>query len=187
MMEYQETGRFGRITKNMRKLGFAAAMEITLFDSLEFPNLKKKEQAKYLETVMERMERNIGLENTNRVLYECGAQCCGKSWSSFVKQIWDNSKSLEDFFVNLNNEEKKYDTRITYDSQHKSITVVRNKCICGLINKGNIFKENNTFCNCSIGHMSVFFNSIFVVESIQLMKSIYAGDERCEWIIRLKE
>jgi hypothetical protein len=186
-MKYQETGRFGRITKNMRKLGFATAMEKILFDSAEFPNLKKKEQTKYIETVMERMEKNIGLENTSKVLQECGAQCCGKSWSNFVKQIKDNSKSQEDFFVRLNNEEKKYGTCISYDSEHKSITVVRNKCICGLINKGDIFSENNTFCSCSIGHMSVFFNSIFRVDSIQLMQSIYSGDERCEWIIRLKD
>jgi len=187
MMKYQETGRFGRITKNMRKLGFADAMEKVIFDSAEFPNLKKKEQTKYLETVMERMEKNIGLENSKKVLRECGAQCCGKSWSNFVKQIRDNSKTQEDFFVKLNNEEEKYDTCISYNPEYKSITVVRNKCICGLINKGNIFRENNTFCNCSIGHMSVFFNSIFRVDSIKLMQSIYSGDEKCQWIIKLKD
>ena len=33
MMKYQETGRLGKITKNMRKLGFAAAME-TINDEL---------------------------------------------------------------------------------------------------------------------------------------------------------
>jgi hypothetical protein len=99
----------------------------------------------------------------------------------------DHSKSLEDFFVNLNNEEKKYDTHMYYDAEQKSITVIRDKCICGLINKGNVFRENNTYCNCSIGHMSVFFNAIFRVDNIQLMHSIYSGDERCEWIIRLKE
>jgi len=186
-MKYQETGRLGRITKNMRKLGFEADMDRILFDSSEFPNLKKKEQTKYVETVMERMEKNIGLENTKKILKECGAQCCGKSWSNFVRQIWDNSKSQEDFFVNLNNEEKKYDTHITYDSEHKSITVFRGKCICGLINKGNVFRNNSVFCNCSIGHMSVFFNSIYRVDNIQLMQSIYSGDERCEWTIKLDE
>jgi len=32
-------------------LGFADAMEKVIFDSSDFPNLKKKEQTKYLETV----------------------------------------------------------------------------------------------------------------------------------------
>jgi len=187
MMKYQETGRLGRITKNMRKLGFEADMDKILFDSLEFPHLKKKEQTKYIGTVMERMEINIGLENTKKILKECGAQCCGKSWSNFVRQIWDNARSPAEFFVNLNKEEKKYDTHITYDSEHNCITVVRDKCICGLINKGNVFSNNSVFCNCSIGHMSVFFNSIFRVADIQLIKSIYSGDDKCLWEILLEE
>lgn len=186
-MKYQETGRLGRITKNMRKLGFEAEMHKVLFDSSEFPHIKKKDQTKYIETVMERMEKNIGLENTKSILRECGAQCCGKSWSHFVRRIWDNAKSPADFFANLNNEEKKYDTQITYDSENKSISVVRDKCICGLIKKGDIFNKPSVFCNCSIGHMSVFFSSIFRVANIQLMKSIYSGDETCEWTIKLEE
>ena len=40
MMKYQETGRLGRISKNMRKLGFEADMDKILFDSSEFPNFK---------------------------------------------------------------------------------------------------------------------------------------------------
>jgi len=186
-MEYQKSGRFGRITKNLIKLGFEKEMEKLLFDSLDFPVLKKPEQTKYIETVMKRMEDSIGLENTKKVLFECGAQCCGKSWSKFVKQIWDNSKSLEDFFTNLNKEEEKYNTRMTYNDSNKSITVVRTKCICGLINKGNPLTRKNTFCNCSIGHMSVFFNTIFAVEEIKLKKSIFSGDEKCEWLIGLEQ
>ncbi len=185
-MKFQETGRFGRITKNIRKLGFGAAMDKVLFDSVAFPHLKKKEQTQYIETVMVRMEKSIGLENTKKVLQECGAQCCGKSWSRFAKETWDRSKSPEDFFVNLNREEEKYATRFSYDPGQQSITVIRDQCICGLINKGNVFGENRTFCHCSIGHMSVFFNAVFSVDSIQLRQSIYAGDKRCEWAIQLK-
>lgn len=36
-MKYQETGRFGRITKNLRKLGFEKEMAEILFDSSAFP------------------------------------------------------------------------------------------------------------------------------------------------------
>jgi hypothetical protein len=48
IMTYQETGRFGRITKNLRKLGFEKEMEKILFDSSNFPGLKKSEQSKYV-------------------------------------------------------------------------------------------------------------------------------------------
>ena len=186
-MKYQETGRFGRITKNLRKLGFKNEMEEILFDSSTFPELKKSEQTKYVETVVKRMKKAIGPENTARVLFECGAKCCGKSWSEFVQNIWDESNSLPDFFYNLNQKEAKYNTKIEYNNSKKSITVSRTRCICGLINKGSKFEDNTDYCSCSIGHMSEFFSTIFEVKSIELLNSIYAGDDKCEWLISIKE
>ncbi|MGP3779599.1 DUF6144 family protein [Halanaerobium saccharolyticum] len=186
-MQYQETGRFGRITKNLRKLGFENEMPEILFDSSAFPELKKSEQSKYVETVVKRMESIIGPENTEQVLFQCGAKCCGKSWSKFVQNIWDDSNSLPDFFYNLNQKEAKYNTEIEYNELNNSITVSRKKCICGLINKGTKFVENTDYCSCSIGHMSEFFSTIFKIKNIELLNSIYAGDDRCEWLISIKE
>ncbi len=186
-MKYQETGRLGRITKNLRKMGFESEMENILYDSIEFSKLKKPEQTKYIESIMNRLVDTVGQEKTDEVLFACGEQCCGKSWSKFAKRIWEDSNSTEDFFMNLNKEEEKYDTYISYDSVKKEVTVNRNKCICGLINKGEHFNDNKSFCNCSIGHMSVFFNSVFSVQDIQLEKSIFNGDEKCEWTIKLFE
>ena len=113
-MKYIEGGRFGRITKHLRKQGFEKEMENILHDSINFPKLKKPEQTEYVETVIGRMDKIIGKENTANVLFECGAQCCGKSWSSFVKSIWDQSQSTEEFFKNLNKEEKKYNTQLEF-------------------------------------------------------------------------
>jgi len=186
-MKYQETGRLGRITKNLRKMGFEKQMELILFDSLSFPELKKAAQTGYIETIVERMEKEIGSENTDLVLFECGAQCCGRSWSQFAKNIMEKSTSIDDFFTNLNIEESKYHTQIKYDDENNSIIVSRSKCICGLINKGNHFSKNKTFCNCSIGHMSKFFNTNFSVAKIFLQKSIMNGDKSCQWLITLKE
>lgn len=184
-MEYQETGRLGRITKNLRKQGFEKGMENILYDSSKFPKLKKPEQTKYVETVMIRMIENIGVECTEKVLFECGAKCCGKSWVKFVKGIWDVSNSLDDFFVNLNTEEKKYNTTIDYNLTAQSITVERNKCICGLINKGEHFTDNISYCKCSNGHMSEFFNSVFSVKEVKLEESIYSGADTCRWTVQL--
>jgi hypothetical protein len=183
-MKYQETGRFGRITKNLRKNGFEKEMEKIVFDSLEFTKMKKKEQNKYIEKIMSRMVREIGKENTNKVMFDCGYQCCGKSWSKLVKNIWDNSNSLDDFFVNLNKQEEKYNTFIKNNGD--TITVIREKCICGMVNKGAKFEKNKTYCNCSIGHMQKFFSTIFQLGEIKLLKSIMNGDEKCEWEIEYK-
>jgi len=186
-MKYQETGRLGRITKNLRKLGFEKEMETILFDSSNFTKLKKIDQTRYIETLTKRMEETIGLEASKKVLFECGAQCCGKSWSKFVKAVWEKSNSLEDFFEKINKAEEKYYTHFSYNSTNNTITLIRTKCICGLINKGNIFTNNTSFCNCSLGHMDVFFNSVLNVKDIKLEKSIFSGNERCEWLIQLKK
>jgi hypothetical protein len=184
-MEYLEGGRFGRITKHLRKQGHENEMEEILYDSKNFPKLKKPEQTKYVETVMGRMGKYIGKENTEKVIFECGSQCCGKSWSNFVKRIWDQSESTTDFFKKLNEEEEKYNTQFTYKPDKNLITVERSKCICGLINKGTPFRTHKEYCKCSIGHMSVFFNTVFNVREIKIEQSIYSGSEKCKWQIKL--
>ena len=128
-MKYQENGRIGRITKNLRKLGFEDKMETILYDSIEFNNLNKIEQTKYIEILTGRMEKHIGLNNTNKVLFECGSQCCGKSWSDFAMQLWKQSKTIEEFIVNANKVEEKYSTKFFYNQDTTTITVVRTKCI----------------------------------------------------------
>jgi len=185
-MEYLEGGRFGRITKHLRKQGFEKEMEKILHDSINFPKLKKADQTEYVETVIGRMETIVGKENSTSVLFDCGAQCCGKSWSNFVKKIWDQSQSTEDFLKNLNQEEKKYHTQFTYNTKENSINVERTKCICGLINKGKPFKTYKGYCECSVGHMSVFFNTVLDVHDIKIEQSIYSGSETCRWKIFLK-
>ncbi len=186
-MEYLEGGRFGRITKHLRKQGYEKEMEDILYDSKNFLKLKKPEQTKYVETVMGRMDKSIGKDNAEKVLIECGVQCCGKSWSGFVRRIWNQSESINDFFIKLNEEEEKYNTQFTYDPNRNTIAVERSKCVCGLINKGKPFKTHKGYCKCSIGHMSVFFNTVFNVKEIQIKQSIYSGSDTCKWHIQLNE
>jgi hypothetical protein len=186
-LPYQETGRFGRITKNLRKLGFENRMEPILHDSSKFSKLRKTDQAKYVELVVSRIVDDIGLEDANRVLYECGAQCCGKSWSGFAKRIWEASTTLVEFVEKLNTEEEKYSTHIEYSSADSSLTVERTKCICGLVNKGLPFDGDSHFCSCSLGHMAVFFGAVLSVDRIELEETISAGSKRCRWRVFLQE
>ena len=186
-MKYQETGRFGRITKHLRKQGHEDAMPGILYDSPEFPRLPKAKQARYVETVVDRMVDRIGEDNTRRVLFECGAQCCGRSWSAFSRQIWDRSRSLAGFIADLNRAEEKYNTRMSYLPEGSAIIVERTRCICGLINKGLPFDADNIFCTCSIGHMQKFFRAVLDVESVTLVQTIASGADTCEWRIVVKE
>lgn len=184
-MEFQETGRFGRITKNLRKQGFEDKMDTILLDSIGFPELKKEAKVRYVEATVNRMKTEIGTVNTKKVLFECGVKCCGKTWAKWAKTIWDNSDSLNDFFVNLNKEEEKYNTQMSYDKEQNVVYVMRSKCICGLVNKGNISIEPNLYCSCSSGHMDVFFSSVFSVNKVELKQSIFNGAKTCRWKVKL--
>lgn len=185
-MEYQETGRFGRITKNLRKEGFEDKMDSILFDSINFPKLNKVDKVHYVESTVNRMKAEIGEDNTKKVLFQCGAKCCGKSWSAWAKSFWDNSDSLDDFFVNLNKEEEKYNTSMSFDKAANTVSVMRTKCICGLINKGAFSTDDNLYCTCSSGHMDAFFSSVFSVENVELEQSIFNGAVTCNWKVKLE-
>ena len=185
-MEFQETGRLGRITKNLRKHGFEDAMKEILHDSLMFNSLKKADQATYLETVMERMVTAIGQDNAMMVMRSCGEQCCGKSWAAFARNIWENSNgTVEDFVEKLNHEERKYSTSMMYDREKNEIKVFRSQCICGMINNGGPFTTNTTFCTCSTGHMEKFFNAVFDVNEVTFIGSIMNGAGNCEWSVSI--
>lgn len=184
-MKYQETGRFGRITKNLKSEGFEDKMDSILINSIDFPKLNKEQKVKYVEATVKRMEAEIGEANTKNVLFQCGVKCCGKSWTRFARNIWDKSDSLEVFFINLNKEEEKYNTVISFEKKKNIVYVMRTKCICGLINKGTISAEKNLFCNCSNGHMNAFFNSIFSVKEVKLEQAIFSGANTCKWKIKM--
>ena len=183
---YHEGGRFGRITKNLRRLGFEHAMEHILHDSGRFGSLKKHDQVKYVGTVVERMVEHIGRQNTDRVLFECGLQCCGKTWSGFVKRIWDESTSVDGFFAKLNEEEEDFGTTFSYDPDGRTITIERGRCLCGLVNKGRSPLNNSGYCRCSVGHWYGFFNAVFAVEEIVLEQSICADARSCKWKVVIR-
>ena len=61
------------------------------------------------------MGKYLGKDNTQKVLRSCGNQCCGKSWTNFVKDIWDETKELTSFFKLLNIREKACNTEFVYN------------------------------------------------------------------------
>lgn len=185
-MEYHKGGRFGRITKAMISEGFESYLDKLLYDSMDFSKMKKSQSVDYVEDVINRMDFNLGKENTQKVLRACGRKCCGKSWANFVKDISNSTETVEDFFELLNKKEEAYNTGFVFDKEKSMVTINRNKCICGLVNKAKRKFKSNLYCECSTGHFLQFFESVFIVESIELKKSILSGSDSCEWVVKIK-
>jgi hypothetical protein len=186
-MEYLITGRFGRITKNIINNGFEEYLDNILYDSMEFPKMNKKQKAEYIQLVIIRMEKYIGKDNTLKVLNSCGKQCCGKSWTTFAKDIWDETKELTRFFEFLNIREKAYNTEFVYNKEKNTIIINRGKCLCGLVEKAQFKYDTGRYCECSTGHFKEFFEAIFSVEDISIKQSILYGADCCTWEVKLKE
>ena len=186
-MEYLSTGRFGRITKNIINNGFEEYLDKILYDSMGFLKMNKKQKAEYIQLVIIRMEKYLGKDNTQKVLSSCGKQCCGKSWATFVKDIWDETKELTRFFELLNLREKPYNTEFVYNKEKNTVIIERSKCLCGLVEKAQYKHETGLYCECSTGNFKEFFETIFIVEDVNLQQSILYGSDCCKWEVRIKE
>jgi hypothetical protein len=186
-MEHLKTGRFGRITKNIIGNGFDGYLDVILGDSMEYINMDKKEKAGYIRTVIERMENHIGRDNAKKVMGDCGRQCCGKSWSCFIKDIRDKTRDMTRFFELLNIKERNYGTVFVFNKEKNTVLIKRDKCLCGLVEKARYKHENGVYCECSTGHFREFLGKIFTVEDVLLKQSILYGSDRCIWEVKIRE
>ncbi len=184
-MEFHKSGRFGRIVKNMIQEGFEDQLEYIFYDSMQFSSMGKKEKVKYIEEVIQRLDQRLGHEVATKILKNCGRQCCGKSWANFVTDIHDATENIDDFFILLNEREAPYNTVFDYHSARNEITITRQKCLCGLIDKAKRQFESNLYCACSTGHFEKFFDTVFSVEGIRLNQSILTGAKFCEWTVKI--
>jgi hypothetical protein len=186
-MEHLRTGRFGRITKNIIGNGFEGCLDEILGDSTRYTGMDKKEKAEYIRAVIERMEDHLGRDDSKKVMSDCGKQCCGKSWSNFIRDIWDKTGDMDRFFELLNIKERNYGTEFVFDKESNTILIERNKCICGLVEKARYLHEKGMYCECSTGHFREFFGQIFIVEDVLLKQSILSGSNRCRWEVDIRE
>ncbi len=184
-MKYHESGRFGRITKNIRAMGQADKLADIMPESWTFSQMSPKEKTQYVFRVVKRMETHLGSEPTKAVMHRCGQQCCGKSWIGFVQDIWAESKDLNDFFTRLNHQERAYHTVFSYSPKSRTIEIDRTRCICGLAGNARYPTDSTLFCECSAGHFSEFFCSVFDVRDISLKQSLLAGADSCKWILTI--
>jgi predicted hydrocarbon binding protein len=179
------TGRIGRLAKNIEKMASPDAAAVVMQNVEEFQSAPTNAaNAAWLKKAMETLETLVGTETTVRIMEECGRKCCGQTWRTRAKQLFNKSKSMEEFIQNLNSAHLG-GGRLKI--QGDTITGGYDHCYCGQVkNTKDVFPL--TYCHCSVGwYKQLFESALGRPVDVELVQSIVTGAETCEFIIYIGE
>jgi hypothetical protein len=135
---------------------------------------------KWITTLMNGLEKNVDEKFLSKILEQCGRQCQSQSFVKKARDVYQNSKSTDEFLEKLG--------RI-YKHLHKegnSVYIVYPRCYCSQVNKIPKGKLSGMYCNCSRGWAKALFEGALdrPVEVIK-EKSIIGGDSECRFRVVL--
>ncbi len=135
---------------------------------------------KWIATLMEGLNKNVDERTIAKILEQCGRQCQTQSSIKKARNIYEKSKSTDEFLDRL----AKVNKHIHREKD--KIYLIYPKCYCSQFNKLPKGKLSGTYCNCSRGWAKALFEEATgkPVEVI-MEKSIINGDDQCKFQIIL--
>jgi predicted ArsR family transcriptional regulator len=135
---------------------------------------------KWIATLMDGLEKNVDQKTLAKILEQCGRQCQSKSFIKKARNLYEKSKSTDEFLDKMSK---------VYKHLHKEggrVYLVYHKCYCSQVNKIPKGRLSGTYCNCSRGWAKALFEGALGrdVEVIK-EKSIIGGDDECRFRIVL--
>ena len=135
---------------------------------------------KWIASLMEGLDKNVDEKTIAKILEQCGRECQTQSSIKKARDIYQKSKSTDEFVDRL----AKMNKHI-YREKDK-VYLIYPKCYCSQVNKLPKGKLSGTYCNCSRGWAKALFEGATgkPVEVI-MEKSIINGDDQCKFKIIL--
>lgn len=135
---------------------------------------------KWITTLMEGLNKNVDEKTIAKILEQCGRQCQSQNFIKKARNIYQESKSTEEFLEKLGQIYKHL------HREEKGVYIVYPKCYCSQVNKIPKGKLSGVYCNCSRGWAKALFEGALgrPVEVIK-EKSIISGDSECRFRIML--
>ncbi len=135
---------------------------------------------KWIATLIAGLDGNIDEKTRAMILEQCGRQCQSQSLIKKARDIYQKSKSTDEFLERFGQ---------TYKHLHREgskVYIIYPRCYCSQVNKipkGNL---SGTYCNCSRGWAKALLEGVLgrPVEVI-MEKSIINGDSECKFRIGL--
>lgn len=135
---------------------------------------------KWIATLIAGLDGNVDEKTRAMILEQCGRQCQSQSLIKKARDIYQKSKSTDEFLERFGQ---------TYKHLHREgskVYIIYPRCYCSQVNKipkGNL---SGTYCNCSRGWAKALLEGVLgrPVEVI-MEKSIINGDSECKFRIGL--
>jgi predicted hydrocarbon binding protein len=139
-----------------------------------------KRMERWITCLIAGLDANVDEETSIKMLEQCGRQCQSESAVKKARDIYQRSKSMNEFLDKLGKSYKHLHT------EGDNVYIVYPKCYCSFVNKIPPGKLSTTYCNCSRGWVKALFEGVLrrPVEVV-MEQSIVKGDDQCKFRIIL--
>jgi predicted hydrocarbon binding protein len=135
---------------------------------------------KWITTLMEGLDRNLDEGTIAKILEQCGRQCQTQSFIKKARDLYQKSKSTDEFLDRLAEVNKHL------HREGDKVYLIYPKCYCSQVNKIPKGRLSGTYCNCSRGWAKALFEgAIGKPVEVIMEKSIINGDDQCKFRIIL--
>ena len=100
---------------------------------------------KWITTLMEGLDRNLDEGTIAKILEQCGRQCQTQSFIKKARDLYQKSKSTDEFLDRLAEVNKHL------HREGGKVYLIYPKCYCSQVNKIPKGRLSGTYCNCSRG------------------------------------
>jgi predicted hydrocarbon binding protein len=159
-------GKIGALAKNIEKKTDQAVVQKVMRDIDQFESASNRsEKAEWINEAIERLEEQVGKNESVKIMENCGRDCCGSKHSGHAKQLMSESKSIE-------------------LKDKNTIAGEFNKCYCSMVNQSPKPFSSNIYCHCSIGWIKQLFEpALEKPVDVKLVQSVITGAKTCKFLI----
>jgi hypothetical protein len=151
-------GKIGALAKNIEKKTDQAVVQKVMRDIDQFESASNRsEKAEWINEAIERLEEQVGKNESVKIMENCGRDCCGSKHSGHAKQLMSESKSIDEFLNKLSRGGVKFKLK-----DKNTIAGEFNKCYCSMVNQSPKPFSSNIYCHCSIGWIKQLFEPALI-------------------------
>ncbi len=123
---------------------------------------------------------DLSVEKKREVMEKSGETCAIAGSYNIAKMISEKTNNVEEIIEQMN---KQIPWCGKWKLENSIIRSKCNECGCPLI-RNKIVNLNSTFCYCSLGWVKLIFKTLLKKPiQAEMLKSIGAGDDFCEYIV----
>ncbi len=178
-------GRLGRLAKAIAKETNREVLLKVMKDVNQYETTSDyAAKAAWIRGAVERLDRLVGEEKSNKIMESCGRRCFGPTARKRVRELKRETKSIEEF-INRLNEVGIGGGRLHLKNKN-TIAGGYDRCYCGLVKHTRQAFPKLTYCWCSVGwYKQLFESALEKPVEVEIKQAIISGAKSCEFTIHI--